>query len=141
MNDSTWTWRIPSLIQAGVPLFQLAVSPWLVESPRWLVGKGRTAEARAIFVKFHGAGDENSPLVDHEMKQVQEYLLADAEVASLKWSKVRAARDLCLKFSYAACDRKLTAYTMHSSGRRVQTGPVCFWLLTWASSLRCAVTL
>jgi MFS family permease len=34
--NSEWSWRIPSLLQAGLPAFQLAIFYWLPESPRYV---------------------------------------------------------------------------------------------------------
>ncbi|RDW65086.1 MFS general substrate transporter-3 [Coleophoma cylindrospora] len=76
--NSTWSWRIPSAMQAGFPLIQLVFVYFLPESPRWLVSKGRTEEARNILVKYHGGGDHSSPLVDFEIKEIEEYLRIEA---------------------------------------------------------------
>ncbi|CAI4214114.1 unnamed protein product [Parascedosporium putredinis] len=79
---STWSWRIPSILQGAIPFIQFAFF-WLVpESPRWLIAHGRNAEARAIFVKYHAGGDENSALVNYEMKQIEENLKAESEALS-----------------------------------------------------------
>jgi hypothetical protein len=42
------------------------------ESPRWLIAVGRNEEARAIFVKYHVGGDQNSALVEFEMAEVEQ---------------------------------------------------------------------
>jgi MFS family permease len=42
----------------------------LPESPRYLVQKDRYDEARKVLTKYHAGGDENSPLVDFEMKEI-----------------------------------------------------------------------
>uniref|UniRef100_A0A0B7KI59 Major facilitator superfamily (MFS) profile domain-containing protein n=1 Tax=Bionectria ochroleuca TaxID=29856 RepID=A0A0B7KI59_BIOOC len=69
--SGSWSWRIPTLLQGAAPLMQLIFSYWLPESPRFLVAKGRDEEARALLVKYHAAGDENSSLVEHEMIQIR----------------------------------------------------------------------
>lgn len=51
---------------------QLLFSYFLPESPRFLIAKGRDAEARALLVKHHAAGDESSALVVHELAQIRE---------------------------------------------------------------------
>jgi hypothetical protein len=39
---------------------------------RFLIAKGRDEQARALLIKHHAAGDENSMLVVHEMAQIRE---------------------------------------------------------------------
>ncbi|KAJ0267994.1 hypothetical protein COL940_013827 [Colletotrichum noveboracense] len=68
---ATWAWRIPSLLQIAVPIVVLPAAIMVPESPRFLVSKGRVAEARRILVKLHGGGDEHSLLVDFEMAEIE----------------------------------------------------------------------
>ncbi|KAL3496582.1 general substrate transporter [Aspergillus germanicus] len=88
MSKSTWTWRIPSLLQAIIPSIQFLGIFWVPESPRWLISKGRREEAQAILVKYHAGGDSNSPLVDFEMEDIQRHLLQEADHASTSWTKI-----------------------------------------------------
>lgn len=78
--ESSWAWRVPSIVQAAIPL--LAFTGWLIcpESPRWLVSKGRDDEARAFFVKYHAEGDASSPLVDFEMEEVTRTIRIEEEL-------------------------------------------------------------
>ncbi|KAH6715906.1 general substrate transporter [Leptodontidium sp. MPI-SDFR-AT-0119] len=80
-RDSTWAWRIPSLLQIAIPSFQLCFLWWVPESPRWLVANGRVEDARAVLTKYHGNGDENSELVAFEMLEIQETLRLEKEAA------------------------------------------------------------
>lgn len=57
---------------------------FLPESPRWLVGKGRYEEARAFLVKYHANSDEHHPIVELEMREIEE---------SLRDGGIKAARD------------------------------------------------
>ncbi|KAH6974993.1 general substrate transporter [Ilyonectria sp. MPI-CAGE-AT-0026] len=72
--QSTWAWRIPSLLQQAIPLVQTIFVWWVPESPRWLLANGREEEGRRLLVRYHGAGDESSPLVDFEVKEIQQAL-------------------------------------------------------------------
>ncbi|VUC32423.1 unnamed protein product [Clonostachys rosea] len=80
--NSTWSWRIPSALQTALPLVQLAFIWALPESPRWLVSKGRTEEARQILVRYHAGGDETSALVDYEMREIEDYIRMEAQTSS-----------------------------------------------------------
>lgn len=66
----SWAWRIPSLLQGFFPLLQVFFVYLMPESPRYLVQKDRHEEARKVLVKYHAGGDESSPLVDFEMKEI-----------------------------------------------------------------------
>ncbi|KAH7014174.1 general substrate transporter [Microdochium trichocladiopsis] len=79
---STWSWRIPSLLQGAIPAFQFALFWFVPESPRWLVANGRTEDARAILAKWHAGGDEGSPLVAYEVAQIEETVKIETEVLS-----------------------------------------------------------
>ncbi|KAK4118549.1 lactose permease [Parathielavia appendiculata] len=68
---STWSWRIPSLLQGAIPVLQLLGIFFVPESPRWLLANGKAAEARKILTKWHAAGnDDASALVEYEMDQI-----------------------------------------------------------------------
>lgn len=67
----SWSWRIPSLLQGALPLIQCIFVYLIPESPRYLVTRGRHDQARRVLVKYHAGGDENSRLVDFEMKEIR----------------------------------------------------------------------
>jgi MFS family permease len=77
---SDWSWRIPSLLQGTFPLVQLIFWFTIPESPRWLIAHGKVEEARALFIQHHAGGDVNSPLVEFEMKEIQETLRLEREL-------------------------------------------------------------
>lgn len=49
----------------------------LPESPRWLMARGRSEEARAFLVKYHGAGDPNAASVNVQFREFQENIELD----------------------------------------------------------------
>lgn len=85
---SDWSWRIPSILQAFFPLIQLVGILFVPESPRWLISKGRHDEARAFFTKYHAAGNDSHPLVEHEMNDITTHLQEEREAAATGWSAV-----------------------------------------------------
>jgi len=76
-QNTTWAWRIPSLLQGFLPLVQVIFVFLLPESPRWLIFKGRHEAARRVLVKYHAGGDETSALVDFEMREITEQIELD----------------------------------------------------------------
>lgn len=73
-SGSSWSWRIPYLIHIPFAIFMLAAVLMIPESPRWLMSKGRDAEARAFLVEYHANGCEHDELVDFEMQEIRETL-------------------------------------------------------------------
>ncbi|KAK8105115.1 lactose permease [Apiospora kogelbergensis] len=79
---STWSWRIPSIIQGAIPLIQLCGLYFVPESPRYLVSRGRIDEARRLLAKFHAGGDVESPLVAFEMREIEQAIALETEAYS-----------------------------------------------------------
>lgn len=72
--NSSYSWKIPSYLQAAMPLCQVVLFWWVPESPRYLVAKGRFDEASAVLSKIHAGGgtDERSrKLVAFELREIQ----------------------------------------------------------------------
>ncbi|KAF7557080.1 hypothetical protein G7Z17_g909 [Cylindrodendrum hubeiense] len=88
--DSTWSWRIPSLLQGAIPALQLLGVLFVPESPRYLVSRGKLDEARRIFADHHADGVIHSPLVDFEMNEIQETLAMESRElsATSQWNGV-----------------------------------------------------
>ncbi|KAK4942027.1 hypothetical protein LTR10_018208 [Elasticomyces elasticus] len=85
---STWSWRIPSILQGFFPLIQLLGLWFVPESPRWLASKDRIEEARAVLGKYHAAGDPSHPLVDFEMQEITSHIQAEQELAGMGWGSL-----------------------------------------------------
>lgn len=70
--EGSKSWRIPLWLQmvfAGIVLF---CSPFLPETPRWLIANDRHEEALDTMAKFHGEGSRHSPIVMLEYKEMVE---------------------------------------------------------------------
>ncbi|EXJ87479.1 hypothetical protein A1O3_04439 [Capronia epimyces CBS 606.96] len=80
--NSNWSWRIPSILQATIPLIQLVGIWWIPESPRWLIAKGKHEQARKILEKHHAGGDQTSALVDFEMREIEASIRLEAQTLS-----------------------------------------------------------
>ncbi|CEJ54954.1 hypothetical protein PMG11_01240 [Penicillium brasilianum] len=92
---SSWSWRLPSLLQAVSSIFQLVMMLFTPESPRWLVSRGRRDEAYRILAKYHAEGDESSQLLQLEMAEIEaaiEAELLQGRTSWLKWFRTSANR-------------------------------------------------
>ncbi|KAF4219156.1 hypothetical protein CNMCM6457_003246 [Aspergillus fumigatiaffinis] len=67
--SSSWSWRLPSLLQALLPAVALPGLLLAPESPRWLISQRREEEAHAILTRYH-AGGRRSSLVDAEFQEI-----------------------------------------------------------------------
>jgi MFS family permease len=76
--ESSWGWRIPSLLQVLLPLVALPgvlISP---ESPRWLISANRHEEARKILTHYHAGGDPDSmALVNYEIIEIESTIASE----------------------------------------------------------------
>jgi hypothetical protein len=54
---STWAWRVPSVLQGLPSVLQVALIWFCPESPRFLVSKGREAEALKVLAYYHADGN------------------------------------------------------------------------------------
>jgi len=79
--SSTWSWRIPSLLQAFPSSLQLIFICFCPESPRWLIAKDRSEEAHAILAKYHSEGDDGEEFVRLEYAQIRSTIALELEAA------------------------------------------------------------
>ncbi|KAJ7364055.1 hypothetical protein DFH08DRAFT_265176 [Mycena albidolilacea] len=81
ISGDNWSWRAPTLVQAAIPLLQVALIWFIPESPRFLVSKGLEAKAARILAKYHANGDiEPHPLVQFELAQIRHALRLQEEI-------------------------------------------------------------
>lgn len=90
--DSSWSWRLPSLLQCVFSIVQACLVFFCPESPRWLIYKGRYEEARAILVKWHGYGDPNSRLARFEMAEISATLEVEKIQKRSRWAEYISSR-------------------------------------------------
>ncbi|KXJ90359.1 general substrate transporter [Microdochium bolleyi] len=79
-----WSWKLPTLLQIVPSTYQLLLIFFCPESPRWLMAKGKTEQARAILVKYHGEGNPDSELVKYECIEIQQAIDKEAE-ENMSW--------------------------------------------------------
>ncbi|KAH9892420.1 hexose transporter [Cubamyces lactineus] len=79
---TSWSWRIPSAIQALPSVIQVCLVWFIPESPRWLCSKGREEQALRVLAYYHADGNKNDPLVEYEFEEIRAAIKFDREVAS-----------------------------------------------------------
>ncbi|KAH7133039.1 general substrate transporter [Dactylonectria estremocensis] len=71
---NSWSWRIPSLLQAIPFIYQLGLIYLIPESPRWLISNGRYQKAKedlyANHAGFAADSGEISPMVELELAEI-----------------------------------------------------------------------
>jgi len=84
--NSSWSWRIPSALQGVPSVLPLCLLWFAPESPRWLVSKGRDADALHVLAYYHADGNEKDPLVEYEYEEIKAAVDLDRGVAgSIGW--------------------------------------------------------
>ena len=68
--SGTWSWRLPSLLQGVFSLGCIVILPFLPESPRWLVARGRQAEALTVLAQTNARGDETDEIVLLQFREI-----------------------------------------------------------------------
>ncbi|KAH7176884.1 lactose permease [Dactylonectria macrodidyma] len=68
--DSAWAWRIPTIVQAGMPTIAMGLILFFPESPRWLIAQDRTDEALQILAEYHGEGNIDNPIVQLQYREI-----------------------------------------------------------------------
>jgi len=69
---STWSWRIPTLIQGIFSVIQLTFIWWIPESPRWLLSKDRNDEALRMLAHYHADDNDSDSTVMFEYAEMKE---------------------------------------------------------------------
>ncbi|KAF9499272.1 hexose transporter [Pleurotus eryngii] len=79
---STWSWRIPSALQALPSVAQVCLVLFAPESPRWLLSKGKNDRALKTLAYYHADGNINDPLVQYEYHEIKNAIEFDRTVAA-----------------------------------------------------------
>lgn len=80
--QNSWSWRVPSALQGLPSVIQIFFIWFAPESPRWLVAKGREAEALHTLAYYHADGNEQDPLVQYEFDEIKAAIDFDRTVAA-----------------------------------------------------------
>lgn len=81
-TGTLWSWKIPTIVQAGPSVLQMVAVWFIPESPRWLISRGRMDEAKRVLAKYHStSGSVYDPLVAFEVTQIQHALRMEKEIS------------------------------------------------------------
>lgn len=72
--QTTWAWRLPSLIQGIFSILCIVILPFVPESPRWLVHEGHYEYARASVAQTNSDGDLSDPVALAVYKEILDAL-------------------------------------------------------------------
>lgn len=78
--QSTWSWRLPSLLQFIPSALALCLLPFVPESPRWLISKGKHEHAREVLIVVQGGGDPSSEAATATFAEIESALAAERAV-------------------------------------------------------------
>jgi MFS family permease len=77
---STWSWRLPSLLQILLTFISLITLPWVPESPRFLVRVGKKDEALLAVAQTCTDSDPSDPSAQAEFLQICQSLEQEKEI-------------------------------------------------------------
>lgn len=86
-EPSSFGWRWPIAFQGVFMLLILLGLPFLPESPRWLVHKGRVEEATDVFARL-GGRDVNDPVTIQERDEIVQSVEEEKKLGEATWGEV-----------------------------------------------------
>ncbi len=101
--QSTWAWRLPSLLQILPSILQLIFIWFVPESPRWLVARDRSEEAFDILVKYHAEGNADDLFVKAEFQQIRDTIGMEVEASKTSWVELLRSRANLHRLLIASC--------------------------------------
>ncbi|KAH6906806.1 hexose transporter [Coprinopsis sp. MPI-PUGE-AT-0042] len=139
--NSTWSWRIPSALQALPSVIQVFLIWFCPESPRWLMSKGRNGQALKTLAYYHSDGNEQDPLVRYEYDEIKAMIDRDREIAhTIGWKTLFATPGnrrrmriiIALAFFSQWSGNGLTIGIVDPAIQLLINGILQIWNLAWA---------
>lgn len=95
---SSWQWRAPVVIQIYPGLLMCLTVPFLPESPRWLMMRGRDDEAKRSLLWYRRL-DIDHPYVAEELAMLERQRANEASISTASWAEMcrQVATDASLR--------------------------------------------
>ena len=87
------SWQFPIAFQIFYALATLSTMPWCPDSPRWLIQRGRTTEARTVLARLRAKDPDDPEIVTLHETAVRS-VNHEMEVSRPKWSALLRNDDL-----------------------------------------------
>lgn len=94
---SSWSWRIPSLLQALVSTAQIITIYFVPESPRWLIANDRAEDAAKVLSKYHSGTEEPTDLVLLEIAEITAAIEFERSVSSVSYFQFFSTRKASMR--------------------------------------------
>lgn len=96
-------------------LYVLIGIQFVPETPRFLIAKGRDAEALQFFIDYHGNGNPEDELVLFEYEQMRATIRLEQEAQAEKWSKILRTKGSLHRLALAGLMTFCTKVNTHQS--------------------------
>jgi len=114
-------WEIPVWLQLVFPSICILLCWALPESPRWRYVNGQREKAKEMLIWYHGEGNPESPWVELQLREYEEYLEMDG--ADKRWWDYRALFKNRASIYRLACNCTISIF-----GQWAGNGPISYFL-------------